>query len=192
MSSTSTTTTAPSPMSSFSVESCHKWTSFEVRTLISLIIKGEHRVSKDPTYLTDRLNGIVNPARTTTITTINDLGTTNTKTVTAHDDGREIRHAEVQKMIHTIMAKKKHAVDISERHPTNVLTRKKMRAFVRTPSSSSSAAAAALVGAGYAAKKGHEKMVQERKRIKKAMRNPRERNLLLNWGMTPSFFDGKY
>lgn len=176
-------------------------------------------------YLADRLNNIVNPARV-----VKGDGDPKTTTAVLHNPHGDIAPAEVQKMLNAVMLKKKHAVDLCERHPTGVLTRKKMRAFARTFASSFVAGeercndatetevetASSVAGRGNGGKpvslKDLEKRERfqrrreremgtfvlptprermERKRLRQAMRDRRERNLLVNWGIGPSFFDGK-
>lgn len=177
----------------------HKWTSFEVRTLITLIIKGEHRVCEDPTYFTDRLNSIVNPARVSSTTGRSD----GARTVVVHDHRRDIPHAEAQKMLDAVVAKKKHAVDMSERFPTNTLTREKMRAFSRRRLTFAAAAAEddEMHKMTEREEKNHvEKIQRLLRRMQREMTGMkgvsplltrRERSLLLNWGIGPDFFHGE-
>lgn len=92
-----------------------KWNHFEVRTLVCLIIKGEHKISKDPMDLTDKLNRALNPA--------------SSGTQPAYS--RDIPHAEVQAMLKRILSKKSHAVALSDRNYSAPVTRAKINAFMR-------------------------------------------------------------
>ncbi|KKY33309.1 hypothetical protein UCDDA912_g06684 [Diaporthe ampelina] len=92
-----------------------KWNHFEVRTLVCLIIKGEHKISKDPMYLTDKLNRALNPA----------------SSATQPAYSRDIPHADVQDILKRILCKKSHAVGFSERNYSSLVTRAKVNAFMR-------------------------------------------------------------
>ncbi|KAF3770225.1 hypothetical protein M406DRAFT_66647 [Cryphonectria parasitica EP155] len=97
----------------------HEWTAFEIRTLICLIIKGEHEISPEPIDFATKLNKALNPRQA------------DKETVQEHFN-RDIPVYDVQEMLQRILSKKKHAVDVSERHPTTVVTKAKIQAFVRS------------------------------------------------------------
>lgn len=95
----------------------HKWTSFEVRTLVCLIIKGEHlvarateRADRDSTMdLADKLNTALHPG----------------------DAARDIPVADVEAMLRRVLARRRHAVDLCRRDGTDAVTKKKINAFMR-------------------------------------------------------------
>lgn len=108
-------------------------------------------------------------------------------------------------MLDAVAAKKKHAVDMSERSPTNTLTRKKMRAFARRRFTLAAAAAAAESDETHKMTEREEEKknrVEKRQRLLRRMQREmmgkksvaplltrRERSLLLDWGIGPDFFD---
>lgn len=170
-----------------------KWNHFEVRTLVCLIIKGEHKASKDPLDLTDKLNQALNPA--------------SSGNQPAYS--RDVPHAEVQAMLKRILSKKSHAVDLSDRDSTATVTRTKLNAFMRN---------LGFEGSEKEWKQGRKQRVkvetqkrlvrymvrkqggrpsprsrEERDRRRMLLREPRARRLLHGWGIGASFWeDGKY
>ncbi|KAL1866207.1 hypothetical protein Daus18300_006871 [Diaporthe australafricana] len=168
----------------------HKWNHFEVRALVCLIIKGEHRVSKDPMYITDILNRALNPASSGKKPAYN----------------RDIPHDEVQEMLKRILLKKMHAVDVSERNVRSQVTRVKVNAFMRN---------LGFDGSKEEWKSGRAKeaRVENQKRLTRYMirkegrrpsprsqdetgrrrmllREPRAKRLLRGWGIGASFWEG--
>jgi hypothetical protein len=166
-----------------------EWNHFEVRTLVCLIIKGEHKVLKDPMDLTDKLNKALNPA---------SGGQPVFK--------RDVPHAEVQAMLKRILSKKLHAVDLSERdfHALPV-TRTKLNAFMRN---------LGFDGSRDEWERGRKQKVrvdtqnrmerymvrkdggprsprsrEERDRRRQLLRDPRARRLLRGWGIGASFWE---
>lgn len=96
--------------------SSYKWNHFEVRTLVCLIIKGDHLNRKDPMHIADKLNMALNPG--------------SSRKNPEYD--RDIPHDEVQHMLNRILSKKMHALDVSERDFRPTITRTKVNAFVRS------------------------------------------------------------
>lgn len=169
-----------------------KWNHFEVRTLVCLIIKGEHKITKDPMDLTDKLNRALNPA--------------SSGTQPAYS--RDVPHAEVQAMLKRILSKKSHAVDLSDRNYSAPVTRAKINAFMRNLD---------FDGSKVEWEEGRDEVVRvqtqkrlvrfmvrkeggrrsprsrdERDRRRMLLRDPRAKRLLRGWGIGASFWeDGK-
>ncbi|KAG6364478.1 hypothetical protein INS49_006079 [Diaporthe citri] len=168
-----------------------KWNHFEVRTLVCLIIKGEHKISKDPMDLTDKLNRALNPA--------------SSGTQPAYS--RDVPHAEVQAMLKRILSKKSHAVDLSDRNYSAPVTRAKINAFMRNLD---------FNGSKDEWEEGRDKVVRvetqkrlvrfmvrkqggrpsprlrdERDRRRMLLRDPRAKRLLRGWGIGASFWDDR-
>ncbi|KAK7712550.1 hypothetical protein SLS64_004934 [Diaporthe eres] len=166
-----------------------KWNHFEVRTLVCLIIKGEHKISKDPMDLTDKLNRALNPA----------------SSATQPAYSRDIPHAEVQAMLKRILSKKSHAVDLSDRNYSAPVTRAKLNAFMRNFD---------FDGSKDEWKAGRGKVVRvetqkrlvrfmirkeggrpsprsrdERDRRRMLLRDPTAKRLLRGWGIGASFWE---
>lgn len=196
-SSSSSSYEPPSP-SHFVSPKAHKWDNFEVRTLICLIIKGEHRISPDdPMYLADRLNNALNPERATTDTAEKIYGA-------------DIPMQDVQAMLRRIMSKKKHAIDISDRHKSNVVTKRKIAAFMRGLEYFDGSEEEWKVGGR------RDRMLVERAKMRRRMmvrkeggklspqeqedrdrrlamlRSPRAQRLLVGWGIGASFWEGEW
>lgn len=182
-------------------QSPHKWTTWEVRALICLIIKGEHRVYDDPAYFTDKLNSALNPSPSVTN---KSNGSSNGETDAPMRPSRsqqDIPHRDVQAMLKRILTKKKHAVEISQRDHTYNVTRKKMAAFMRnidfdgSPEEWEAGRREKVLADGV--KKQNKKRItgrrekEERKRRKAMIRSPRAKNLLINWGIGASFWEGE-
>lgn len=166
-----------------------KWNHFEVRTLVCLIIKGEHKASKDPLDLTDKLNHALNPA--------------SSGNQPAYS--RDVPHSEVQAMLKRILSKKSHAVDLSDRDCTATVTRTKLNAFMRN---------LGFDGGEKEWKQGRKQRVkvetqkrlvrymvrkeggrpsprsrEERDRRRMLLREPRARRLLRGWSIGASFWE---
>lgn len=171
-----------------------EWNHFEVRTLVCLIIKGEHRVSKDPMYLTDKLNKALNPA---------SIGR-------QADYSRDVPHTEVQAMLKRILSKKSHAVDLCSRDFSGTpVTRTKVNAFMRNLDFDGSKVewvkgrkkkmyveTQKRLERYMARKEGsrpNPRAREERDRRRMLLREPRAQRLLHGWGIGASFWeDGKY
>ncbi|POS73373.1 hypothetical protein DHEL01_v208223 [Diaporthe helianthi] len=167
-----------------------KWNHFEVRTLVCLIIKGEHRASKDPMNLTDKLNHALNPA----------------STGGQADYSRDVPHAEVQAMMKRILSKKWHAVDLSSRDYSGTLvTRTKVNAFMRNldfKGSKNEWVMGRKKDMQFETQKRLERYMvrkeggrpsprsrEERDRRRMLLREPRARRLLHGWGIGASFWE---
>lgn len=170
-----------------------KWNHFEVRTLVCLIIKGEHKISKDPLDLTDKLNRALNPASS---------GTEPAYT-------RDIPHAEVQAMLKRILSKKSHAVELSDRNYSVPVTRTKINAFMRNLDFNGSKDEWEAGRNDVVKAETQKRLVRfmirkeggrpsprsrdERDRRRMLLRNPRAKRLLRGWGIGASFWeDGEY
>lgn len=137
MSSPSSEDRASSVASDFSDESNasepegpHEWSAFEIRVLVTLIMKGEHnRFKGNSQGLADRFNAAMNP---------NPEGN-EARAKQRKKDGskfkvklyRNVPADEVQAMLDRIMDKKKVAVNFSDQDLSPALTRRKMRLFSR-------------------------------------------------------------
>lgn len=195
----------------------HKWTSFEVRTLVCLIIKGEHRVSH-PMDLADKLNTALYPPRQRGGGGGGGGGgdfSDGSSTLADYD--RDIPVADVEAMLARILAGKKHAVDLCARDPSSSLvTKKKISAFARSldfdggdeewraggRGEKVAAAAAERAerararatrerrGAGGPREEVVEDGVEKDRRLK-MIGSPRAHRLLVDWGMGASFWEGK-
>jgi Arc/MetJ family transcription regulator len=169
------------------------WNHFEVRTLVCLIIKGEHKVSKDPMDLTDKLNHALNPA--------------SSGGQPAYS--RDVPHAEVQAMLKRILSKKLHAVDLSERDYSAPVTRTKLNAFMRNLGFDGSKDEWDRGRKKHVRAETEKRLVrymirkeggrpsprsrEERDRRRMLLREPRARRLLRGWGIGASFWeDGEY
>lgn len=169
-----------------------KWNHFEVRTLICLIIKGEHKTSKDPMDLTDKLNRALNPA--------------SSGTQPAYS--RDVPHVDVQAMLKRVLSKKSHAVDLSDRIYTAPVTRTKLNAFMRNLGFDGSKdewksgrreemkveTQKRLVRYMVRKEGGRRspRSQDERHRRRMLLREPRAKRLLRGWGIGASFWeDGK-
>lgn len=177
-------------------QKAHKWDNFEVRTLICLIIKGEHRIfPDDPMYLTDRLNNALNPERATTETAKKIYGS-------------DIPMQDVQAMLKRILSKKKHAIDLSDRHRSNVITKRKITAFMRGLDFDGSEEEWKVGGrrdkmAVEGAKMRRRMMLrkeggklssperEDQDRRLAMLRSPRAQRLLVGWGIGASFWEGE-
>ncbi|KAH8782939.1 hypothetical protein F5883DRAFT_679769 [Diaporthe sp. PMI_573] len=165
------------------------WNHFEVRTLVCLIIKGEHKVSKDPMDLTDKLNHALNPA--------------SSGGQPAYS--RDVPHAEVQAMLKRILSKKLHAVDLSERDYSAPVTRTKLNAFMRNLGFDGSKDEWDRGRKKHVRAETEKRLVrymirkeggrpsprsrEERDRRRMLLREPRARRLLRGWGIGASFWE---
>lgn len=172
--------------------SYHKWNHFEVRTLVCLIIKGEHKVSKDPMDMTDKLNRALNP------------GSSRSKPAYT----RDIPHEEVQKMLRRILSKKLHAVDLAERNYQTPVTRAKVNAFMRNLGFDGSEEEWKLGRKEEVKVENEQKLLRfmirkeggrpsprsrdERHRRRMLLREPRAKRLLRGWSIGASFWEGMY
>ncbi|KAI3394151.1 hypothetical protein diail_3161 [Diaporthe ilicicola] len=170
----------------------HNWNHFEVRTLVCLIINGEHKVSKDPMHITDKLNRALNPA--------------SSGTKPAY--GRDIPHDDVQAMLKQMLFKKMHAVDLAERNWQTPVTRAKVNAFMRNLSFDGGEAEwksgrkrqvkieNQQRTTRYMIRKGGGRLTprsrDERDRRRMLLREPRARRLLRGWGIGASFWQGGF
>lgn len=104
-------------------EDQHQWNSFEMRTLFCLIIKGEHQdrngllSGKD---FASKLNIALNP---------HDPATT--KLTAAQLYARDIPVRDVADMLHRVLDKKRHAIDVVSRSNARAVTRRQINAFKR-------------------------------------------------------------
>lgn len=99
----------------------HKWSSFEIRTLVCLIIKGAYCDKDgpvDPIDFADKLNKALNPVKA------------HTQDAEALFD-RDIPVNDVHKMLRRILAKKRHAVNVIQRDPAAAITRRQINVFRR-------------------------------------------------------------
>lgn len=183
---------APDPSSEY------KWNSFEIRTLVCLIIKGAHYDTKgpvDPMDFADKLNKALNPVKPTT------------ERVKALLD-RDIPVKDVQKMLRRILAKKRHAVDVVERNPAATITKRQVNAFMRQLD---------FDGGEEEWTVGHrrDKVMAERQEMRRQLnkrkdgrpvsqerwqdsqerlrdiQSPRAQRLLSNWSIGRTFFEGE-
>ncbi|ROV94639.1 hypothetical protein VSDG_06196 [Cytospora chrysosperma] len=170
--------------------SSHKWNHFEVRTLVCLIIKGEHLASDDPMHITDMLNLALNPASARNNPSYN----------------RDIPHDAIQHMLKRILTKKMHAVDVSERDSRAAVTRTKVNAFMRSlgfDGSKDEWEAGRKDAMKVEVEKRQRRYMErkegnllspraydERHRRKMMIREPRARRLLHGWGIGASFWEG--
>lgn len=184
----------------------HKWTSFEVRTLLCLIIKGEHHGS-DPIDVADKLNTALNGPEPPTKKRKKRGAATDTIVVAKTNYDRDIPVADVQAMLARILAKKKHAVDLCARDPSRLVTTKKMRALTRQGLDfgggddewraggrrEEAAAAAAAERARRSRRCGGypDEDKDESNRRREMVESPRARMLLVDWGMGASFWEDK-
>ncbi|KAG8165898.1 hypothetical protein KVR01_004450 [Diaporthe batatas] len=167
-----------------------KWNHFEVRTLVCLIIKGEHKVSKDPMHLTDKLNQALNP------------GSAGRNA----DYSRDVPLGEVQAMLKRILSKKSHAVDLCSRDYSGTpVTRAKVNAFMRNldfDGSKMEWVNGRKMKMHFETKKRLERYMvrkdggrlsprprEERDRRRMLLREPRARRLLNGWGIGASFWE---
>lgn len=175
------------------LRSSWKWNHFEVRTLVCLIIKGEHKVSKDPMHLTDKLNRALNPASSSSQPAYS----------------RDIPHADVQDMLKRMLSKKAHAVDFSERNYSSPVTRAKVNAFMRNLGFDGSKVEWEAGRDEKVRVQNQRRLVRfmirkeggrpsprsrdERDRRRMLLREPRARRLLHGWGIGASFWeDGEH
>lgn len=187
----------------------HKWTSFEVRTLICLIIKGEHRASEDPIDLADKLNtALSQPARPAASHYQEGGRGESINTTKKHNYDDDIAVAEVTAMLRRILAKRRHAVDLCERDPSGAVTRRKVRAFARSLDfgggddewlaggrreivSAERAVALERLRARNEGRPASSGEVMERERRLEMLESPRAQRLLEEWGMGASFWEGE-
>lgn len=169
--------------------STHKWNHFEVRTLVCLIIKGEHLKSDDPLHIADQLNMALNPASTRKKPNYN----------------RDIPHDDIQNMLRRILTKKMHAVDVAERDSRPTVTRAKVNAFMRslgfdgskdewtTGRNEKMNVEGEKRQRRYMARKEGNRLSprahDERHRRRMMVRGPRARRLLRGWGIGASFWE---
>lgn len=173
----------------------HKWQSFEVRTLICLIIKGEHLDSEDPMDIADKLNNALNPGSATTQTAESIYGA-------------DIPVVDVNAMLQRILRKKRHAVDLSRRHPSAIVTKSKVAAFMRGLDFTGSEDE--WIAEERREKGGVERAMMRRRLLARKegtmasrseledknlrpnmLRSPRAQRLLVAWGIGGSFWEGK-
>lgn len=192
-----------SPARSLSSSACdasskHKWDSFEIRTLICLIIKGAHRNSKgpvDPMDFADKLNKALNPVQTST------------RSAKVLFD-RDIPVDDVQEMLQRILARKSHAVDVVQRNPAASITKRQVNAFIRQLDFDGGEsewlddfkrekvmAERAEMRRQLDKRREGRPMSQERwennqERLQD-IHSPRAHRLLSNWGMGKTFFQGE-
>lgn len=108
-------------------------------------------------------------------------------------------------MLQRILSKKKHAVNLSDRHRTRIVTRSKVNAFMRSLDFEGSEAEWAVLGKkeevnlermGMRMKLDEEKNESQSQREEKEKRldrmSPRELRLLAGWGIGPTFWDGMF
>lgn len=175
----------------------HKWQPFEVRTLICLIIKREHLDSPDdPMDLADKLNSALNPVRSATMQTAERIY------------GADIPVVDVTAMLHRILRKRRHAVDLSDRQPSEVVTKRKVATFMRALDFSGSeeewiasgrrelvAVERALMRRRMMAREegtiASPRAMEEKDRRLNMLRSPRAQRLLVGWGIGGSFWEGK-
>lgn len=191
-SASSTSLTAPDPSGEY------KWNSFEIRTLVCLIIKGAHYDRKgpvDPMDFADKLNKALNPVKAT-----------NERSKALFD--RDIPVNEVQKMLRRILAKKRHAVDVVQRDPAAAITKRQVNVFMRQLD---------FDGGQEEWLEGHrrEKVMAERSEMRRQLnkrkdgrpisqerwqdnqerlrdiQSPRAQKLLSNWSIGRTFFEGE-
>ncbi|ROW12539.1 hypothetical protein VMCG_00191 [Cytospora schulzeri] len=169
--------------------STHKWNHFEVRTLVCLIIKGEHLTSDDPMHIADLLNMALNPNPSRNNSSYR----------------RDIPHDDIQHMLKRILSKKMHAVDVAERDTRPSVTRTKVNAFMRnlgfdgTKDEWMTGRKETMQVVGekrqrrFMARKEHialsPRTYDERHRRKMMIREPRARRLLHGWGIGASFWE---
>lgn len=176
----------------------HKWTSFEVRTLVCLIIKGEHRASSDPIGLADKLNTALHPPKRAEG---ENSPPTDTATATTQTHNRDIPVSDVGAMLERILAKKKHAVDLCGRDPSGLVTKKKINAFMRgldfNGGHREEAAAERAMARARLWARGERRVVpspreeDEDHRRREMIESPRAHKLLVDWGMGASFWGGR-
>lgn len=198
----------------------HKWTSFEVRTLVCLIIKGEHLVARAGARATDHTD---RADRDGTMDLADKLNTA----LHPGDAARDIPVADVEAMLRRVLARRRHAVDLCRRDGTDAVTKKKINAFMRaldfdggdeewTVGGRRVAAAAerpaalgrlmtraareeegrgeaGVFGAGPPDPPGESEDEREDREARLEMiEDPRAYRLLVDWGMGATFWEGEF
>ncbi|KAJ4391748.1 hypothetical protein N0V93_005368 [Gnomoniopsis smithogilvyi] len=189
---------SPTVFSASDTSSEYKWNSFEIRTLICLIIKGAHYDSKgpvDPMDFADMLNKALNPVKATT-----------ERSKALFD--RDIPVDDVQKMLRRILAKKSHAIDVVLRDPAVAITKRQVNAFMRQLDFDGGENE-------WLDEHRREKVMVERAEMRRQLekrtegrpmsqerwehgqerlrdvQSPRAQRLLSNWGIGRTFFEGE-
>ncbi|KAJ4419341.1 hypothetical protein N0V82_005029 [Gnomoniopsis sp. IMI 355080] len=194
----STHSMSPTALAASHTSGEYKWNSFEIRTLICLIIKGAHYDRKgpvDPMDFADKLNKALNP-----------VNATSERSKALFD--RDIPVVDVQTMLRRILAKKSHAVDVVQRDPAATITKRQINAFIRQLDFDGGENE-------WADEHRREKILAERAEMQRQLnkrkegrpmsperweeaqdrlrdiQSPRALKLLSNWGMGRTFFEGE-